>query len=500
MIALANPPEIDSFTPSRERFETIVGMLESEEAAQLSHGELEERLESEGRSLLRQLLQDHLELRALREQRLQQVVGADGVRRGNVEVQERALGTIFGEVVVERLAYRRAGHDNLYPADGVLNLPAEKHSHGLRKLVAVEASKGSFESTQEAIEQATGQKLGKRQVEELAARAAVDFDHFYATRRLVPVAAEEVLVISCDGKGIVMRPESLRRATKEAAARASPKLKARLSRGEKGNRKRMAEVGCVYDLPARARTPADILQSGERGSTKATPRARNKWAVASVVEEASEVVSRVFDEAERRDPEHLRRWVAVVDGNRHQIHHLLAEASARGIQLPIVLDFVHVLEYLWKAAWSFFKEGDPAAERWVYARGIAVLEGRAGQVAGGIRRSATRRGLERAQREGADKSADYLLRKQQYLDYPTALANGWPIASGVIEGCCRHVVKDRMDLTGARWGLEGAEAVLRLRVLRTNRDFTAYWRFHTAQERRRVHATRYQGELIPGST
>jgi hypothetical protein len=496
---IAPVAETDAFASSRDLFEAILGMLEGEEAAQLSHGELEERLEAEGRSLLRRLLQDHLELRALREERLNRVTGADGVARGNVEIQSRPLGTVFGEVVVERLAYRRPGHDNLYPADGVLNLPAEKHSHGLRKLAAVEAARGSFEGAQEAIERATGQKLAKRQVEELAARAAVDFDHFYARRPLVAVSPGDVLVLSCDGKGIVMRPEALRKPTQAAAARASPKLKTRLSKGEKGNRKRMAEVGCVYDASPVPRVPADILVSRQRSSSKTAPKARNKWAVASVVEDASAVVGWIFDEAERRDPKHLRPWVALVDGNNHQIERIQGEAHARDRSVPIVIDFVHVLEYVWKAAWSFYAEGDPAAEKWVHEKGIAILEGQASQVAGAMRRSATKRGLDQAQREGADKAADYLLRKRPHLDYPTALANGWPIASGVIEGACRHLVKDRMDLTGARWGLEGAEAVLKLRVLRANADFTAYWRFHTSQERLRVHATRYRNELIPGS-
>ncbi len=111
----------------------------------------------------------------------------------------------------------------------------------------MEASRGSFDGAVEAIERATGQKLGRRQVEELAARAAIDFDHFYAERRQDPVEPGDLLVMSCDGKGIVMRPEPLRKQTREAAARASPKLTTRLSKGEKGNRKRMAEVGCVHD-------------------------------------------------------------------------------------------------------------------------------------------------------------------------------------------------------------------------------------------------------------
>jgi hypothetical protein len=164
-----------------------------------------------------------------------------------------------------------------------------------------------------------------------------------------------------------------------------------------------------------------------------------------------------------------------------------------------VVDFIHVLEYLWRAAWSFFDEGDAAAEAWVHEKALAVLEGKASIVAAAIRRKATRSALEASQRANADRAADYLLNKAPYLDYPTALAKGWSIATGVIEGACRHLVKDRMDITGARWGLEGAEAVLKLRALRSNGDFDEYWRFHLHQELRRVHESRYANGVVPAA-
>ena len=165
--------------------------------------------------------------------------------------------------------------------------------------------------------------------------------------------------------------------------------------------------------------------------------------------------------------------------------------------MTILCDFIHVLEYLWKAAWSFHDEGDPAAEQWVHDKAIAVLQGKATRVAAGLRRATTRRGLDPPKRAGADACATYLINKEPCLDYPTALHNGWPIATGVIEGACRHLVKDRMDITGARWGLPGAEAILRLRALRSNGDFDAYWRYHLDQERRRAHESRYLNGLIP---
>ena len=136
-------------------------------------------------------------------------------------------------------------------------------------------------------------------------------------------------------------------------------------------------------------------------------------------------------------------------------------------------------------------------EDWVGSRLLNILQGYASSVAAGIRRSATLRGLTRQQREAADTCADYLLHHACYLRYHEYLAAGLPIATGVIEGACRHLVKDRMDLTGARWSLAGAEAVLRLRALRASGDFDEYWRFHEAQEYQRNHAALYADRTVP---
>ena len=186
-----------------------------------------------------------------------------------------------------------------------------------------------------------------------------------------------------------------------------------------------------------------------------------------------------------------------MDGNRHQIDCIEAQAEQRKVSVAVVVDLIHVLEYLWGAVWCFFAEGDAAAEDWVGDRALAVLEGKARQVAAGIRRRATTAGLGKAKRKKADDCAKYLVNKAAYLDYPAALAAGWPIATGVIEGTCRYLVADRMDITGARWSTEGAEDVLKLRAVRCNDDFDAYWRFHLDREQQRVHESRYANGAIP---
>ena len=484
----------EGFAASRQLFAGLCTFLHGEQAGVLDHGALEEALAEQGRELLRQLYQDHLDLRAQRERRLTVVADADGLPRTSVEPgHHRALATVFGTVDVQRMAYRRRGQPNLHPADAMLNLPAERHSHGLRRLAAEAAAHGSFDHATGTIRRRTGTRTAKRQVEALATRAAADVADFYATRPQQPTDPGDALVLTFDGKGIVMRPDALRPATKAAARTSSSKLATRLSKGEKRNRKRMATVGAVYDLTPVSRTAADVLANSDTPTP--APKATNKWLTASVVQDTTAVLSTVFDQAQRRDPTNSRTWVALVDGNNHQIDRIHAEAKQRGVTVPVLIDFIHVLEYVWRAAWSFYREGDPDAETWVHDKALAILNGKASTVAAAIRRKATRRSLPTDRRAGADRCADYLLNKRGYLDYPTALNNGWPIATGIIEGACRHLVKDRLDITGARWSLAGAEAVLKLRALIANGDFDTYFTWHLRQEHHRTHQARYQEKL-----
>jgi hypothetical protein len=233
----------------------------------------------------------------------------------------------------------------LHPADAALNLPVERHSHGLRRLAALEAARGSYQDAVDAICRQSGLRLGKRQVEELAGLAAIDFEDFYEARRPKRSKSDQLLVLSADGKGIVMRPDALRTQTATRRARAGPKPKARLAGGEKPGCKRMAEIGAVYDAIPAPRTPADIL-ARDGHEPAPGPVATNKWLCASVVKNTGTVIKHVFEEAHRRDPKHRRTWVALVDGNNHQIQRIKSEAKARNVKVTIVVDFVHVLDKL----------------------------------------------------------------------------------------------------------------------------------------------------------
>jgi hypothetical protein len=502
------PAGDDAFAQSRECFRELEEWAASEEEAGLQHGELEEQLDVHGRELLRQLFQDRLDLTAAREERRHDVAGEDGVVRTRAERgRTRPLMTRFGQVTVSRIAYRSPGLPNVHLLDASLNLPEEKHSHGLRKMTAIEVARGSVEDAQAAVARGTGVTIGKRQLEEMARRGAAHVEAFYLQRVIEPGPEGWPLVLTFDGKGIVMLPEALRPATAKAAAAAEGRLATRLSPGEKNGRKRMAEVAGVYDAAPVPRTPEEIIATPGQKRKKAQagkrkkrgkprePQARNKWLAASVTDDIPAVIAAAFDEAERRDPGHQREWVVLIDGNNTQTGAVTAEAARRGITVTIVIDLIHVLEYCWKAAWSFFDKGEPAAEEWVADQARKILHGKAAQVAAGIRRRATTYGYSPAERAGAGECARYLDSKKDYLDYATALEKGWPIATGIIEGACRHLIKDRMDITGARWGLDGAEAILRLRALITNGDFEEYWRFHLRREHERIHHAKYRDSL-----
>jgi hypothetical protein len=260
----------------------------------------------------------------------------------------------------------------------------------------------------------------------------------------------------------------------------------------------MATVAAVYTIDPLYRAPEDLIAEEGGGKNQVTrPRPEQKRVWASLKKEPEQVIADAFDEANRRDPRHEKHWIALVDGNNTQIDILKRMAKARGVKLTIIVDIVHVIEYLWKAGRAFHPESGPELECWVRHRLLAVLNGKASLMAGGMRRSATRKGLDKKTREPVDTCATYLINKSPYLHYDQYLSQGFPIATGVIEGACRHLVKDRLEITGAKWRLPSAEAVLRLRALRSSKDFDEYWAFHEACEYKRNHQDLYADGVVP---
>jgi hypothetical protein len=449
--------------------------------------------------LIRQLLQAHLDMRSPGEA-AEPVRNPEGETQSRTPLHQRQLETIFGTVTVSRAGYGSEGEPSLHPLDGALNLPVEKYSHEVRRRVAIEAAKNAMDEGVKTLETYTGAHVPKRQFEELVDRAATDFEDFYKARQASARAAPDsgsLLILTIDAKGVVMLPGDLREMTRRAAAKRQKTFTARLAKGHRSHAKRMASVAAVYTIDPFVRAPEDVLPAGEVSSPIPRPRPQHKRVWASLERTPEEVITAMFDEAEHRDPQRQKTWVALVDGNLTQLDVLQQVARERRMDLHIVVDFIHVAQYVWKAAAAFHPDDSKQQDDWVLPRLLQILHGKAGYVAGGMRRSATLRSLAGNERKPVDECANYLLHYSPYLMYDKALAVGAPIATGVIEGACRYLVKDRMNITGARWSLDGGEAVLRLRALRSSGDFDEYWKFHEAREYQRNHVNHYADQQVP---
>ena len=193
-------------------------------------------------------------------------------------------------------------------------------------------------------------------------------------------------------------------------------------------------------------------------------------------------ITAVSAEMTRRDPRRQRTWVIVTDGERALQRRVCR--TFKGVTL--VLDLLHVLEKLWRVGHALYPEGSREAEQFVYQRAERILNGHADQVVKGLRQIATKRKLSPAKAATLREVAGYLHSNRERTHYDLYLANGWPIASGSVEGACKNLIRDRFERSGMRWTPETAEALLRLRAVYLSGDLDAYWEFHIQRDQQRL--------------
>jgi hypothetical protein len=482
----------DFFSPARTQLETIIVWLQQEQA-EANHADTERGLYQKGIELMRRLYQAFLDHGAAQEERRRVEL------RTVVRARTRGLESLFGAVKVPRLAYTRPAQATEFPRDQTLNLPSERYSLPVREKVAVAATQGSFDHVVTSLDKEGGAHVPKRQVRELVAQAAQDVDAFYGRNPVANdvVSSQGLLVLTSDSKGVTMRPEALREATRKAAEQhASVRAKSDPMAAKKARKhdKRMAIVTAVYEQERFERSAeqfAATLRPGRETAKAKPPPVEQKRVRASVEKSQKRGIRELFDEADRRDPARQRTTVVLVDGEERQRKAIEREARTRTRPITTIVDVMHVLHYLWSAAKVLCAGGGQSSADWVQSYLLKLLLAKTAiDVAAGIRQAATLRGIARGQSKGVDDCIRYLRNNARRLRYREFLDYGFPIATGVIEGACRHLVQDRMGITGAKWGLSGAEAVLKLRAVKTNGDWEAYWRFHEQQEFQRHYAAK----------
>jgi hypothetical protein len=374
------------------------------------------------------------------------------------------------------MGFSRPGAHTIYPLDEALQLPARSFSYELQKNLVKAAVQGTFQESIHGVADITGVAVPKRSLEAMLQDAAQDFDAFYRKRNPEPDSGS-ILVAAVDCKGIAMV---------KPAGTLQPR---RLSKGQKANRKRMATVAAVFTRAPLVRTPEQVVESlFHTGRVPlaveqpARPQPENKRVWASLVKGKAAVIAEVAQEMQRRDPERNKTPVAVTDGER-----ALQMLVDQTLEVTLILDLIHVLDKLWKAAYVFHAEGSLDAELWVRQRTLRILRGQVSQVVKDLRQSVTKHKLFGAKRKALHGVADYLDRNRTRMRYDEYLANGWPIASGPVEGACKNLIKDRMERSGMRWTEAMAEAIVQLRAIYLSGHFDSYWSFHIEQDQQRLH-------------
>jgi hypothetical protein len=316
----------------------------------------------------------------------------------------------------------------------------------------------------------------------------------YRLDRPPPDAAAEgeVLVASADGKGVVMR----RPADEPAPA-------AHRGKGEKASRKQMATVGTVYSVDRYVRTPEEVVAALFRdprdGPPPPRPRPRHKHVLASLgrrdeggghsgTEVVHDWLMNELVERNRGEQRWLRPMAFLYDGQEALWEARAAHLPSAGVD---ILDLLHVTPRLWQAAHVFHPEGSAAAEAFVRRRCLRVLRGRVAGVIGGLRQMATKRGLTGAKQRAVAGVCAYLEKNRGRMRYDAYLAAGYPIASGVIEGACRHLVKDRMERAGMHWTPAGAQAMLDVRSMHVDGEWDTYQAYRIERETRTLYPYRH---------
>jgi hypothetical protein len=393
--------------------------------------------------------------------------------------------SIFGEHRFQRFVYaRREGQKTeQLPVDEQLGLPEGDFSYVLQDWLQRFALKESFNEAGNSLETLLGLRPSNRSLEHMNQHLAKQAEEFrIAQGPPDPEQEAELLIYANDCKGVPMRRPI------EERVRRGP----RRGKGEKANQKQMACVGAAYSVDRYVRTPDDILDEvfrEQRAADRPQPQNKRLWAEMTQEPEGriSNGKTRVFAQQaldlRARDPTRRKTVICLTDGEkalRTEQHAWLPRAIG-------VLDIWHVIERLWAVAYCFHAEQSPAAARWVEERMRALLEGQVGYVIGYFRRLLNEPQLNAAKRRTISSAITYFDNSRQYMKYDEYLAAGYPIGSGMAEGACRHVVKDRMELTGMRWTLPGAQSMLHLRAVYLNGDWDDYLDFYIQAEQARLY-------------
>ncbi len=378
--------------------------------------------------------------------------------------KRKSYFSIFGKVSFQR-SYYYQDQKGYIPLDALLNLPRKGCSDLLREWREQLAVYDPYHKAGGILATILGQKLAfssRTLAEQILEDSKQVQDYYAQAPPPVPDLSASILVVQADGKGVPM-------------IKAEPEAgKARLGKGEKAARKKEAIVTCVYTLVPFVRAPEEVVNSfcykrkpAYAQKPVAGPQNKRWWATLSGKASA---IAFTRKQVHSQEGPQIQHRVALTDGSEP----LQRKVQAQLPDFTLILDLVHADEYLWEAANSLLGERAPQRTDWVAQRTLQMLSGKTQEVIDELRKIADMPSCKAKKQTVLRKVAAYYERNLTFMQYDRYLAAGFPIATGVIEGACRHIVKDRCELSGMRWTQSGAEALLNLRCVSENGDFEAY--------------------------
>lgn len=401
------------------------------------------------------------------------------------QTHDRRYVSIFGELNIRRHVYgtRETRKHELAPLDARLNLPEGEFSYVLQDWDQHLCVKGPYGEARETVQEILGLGQSVRSLEAMNLSMSRQVESFRQSQPTPPAQEEgPILVLSSDGKGVPMRKDEMAKS-------------GRRKKGEKANRKRMACVGAVYTIKPFVRSAQDVVDEVMRQTArKNRPVPQHKQVRAELTRpidgREANGKDRIFtwfkEQVAARNPGGNKPVVCVMDGERALWRMLMSSLTG----IIGILDIFHVLERLWQAAHCFHAEGSDEAKAFVTQRLEKLLQGKVGYVIGGLRQMACKQKLKGSKLKQLEAAIGYLHNNRRFMRYDEYLAAGYPIGSGVAEGACRHLVKDRMERTGMRWRVPTAQAMLDLRAIHIGDQWGAFQSYRVEAERRRLYPYR----------
>jgi hypothetical protein len=438
-------------------------------------------------------------------------LSGSGYEEGNPPVSDEGIqmrykGTvhspymsIFGEIKIARAAYQHPMGTYVYPIDATLNLPAHKYSYLLEKWLQASACESDFRSTVDRFNEIFDFSFFPEVPQRLGLSVGGDVERFY--EECAPVDADTEgshIAVSADCKGVrILRSE--RTDAKE------PLQSPRLGKGEKTGIKKDAVVVTDFSFDPEARDPEEVVkgllnqftqeEKQQRQTPQGIPKPRealNKHVFASL-QGKKEAFDHMIGHLLKRAPE--KPLIALLDGDPYLEDMLHKQLSAYGLQErldALILDIIHVSERLWEVGTTLYGEKGEKRIQWVEQSLYTLLEGKVGYLIGALRQIVTKKKCKKHQVKVIEKTITYFENHRHMMAYHIYLKKGYPIATGLVEGACGSLVKDRMEHSGMRWSIKGAQAVLSQRAVMLNGDWNAFWKYYIETETVRLYPTAYK--------